>query len=97
MIRRQLIDVELLLLFVPALAKEISDPVAGDGEEPSCDMLDRHQQPVRFDETREDVLQYVVDVGGIGNPTTDEVAKTRPFARHNLRNLQVLFDYHPPQ
>jgi len=42
-------------------------------------VIDRHQQPVRFDEGVENVLEDVLGVARVGDAAADEIPQPRPL------------------
>ena len=61
-------------------------------KQPAGDLIDRHQQAVRFHQLVEDVLQNVLSILAVGHAPANEVAQTRLFALEHFGDALVLFD-----
>ena len=79
------------------LAEEIDDAIARHAKQPAADVLDRHQQAIRFHELVEDVLQNVLSVAQVGDAPANEVAQPGPLSLDHFGDPLVLFECHPLQ
>jgi hypothetical protein len=77
------------------LAEEIDDAIAGHAKEPADDVVDGHQQAIRFHEFVEDVLQNVLGVARVGDAAADEVEEPGAFAIHDLGDSLILICHSP--
>ena len=57
------------------VAHEIDDAITRHAKQPAGDVVDRHQQTVRFHQLVEDVLQDVFGVARVGHAPANEVAQ----------------------
>lgn len=83
------------------LAEEIGDSIARHAKQPTGNVVNRHQQPVRFHQFVEDVLQNVLSVTRVGYAPANEVAQPGllpldhfgdpfvPFLGHSLQVHRV--------
>jgi hypothetical protein len=68
--------------------------VARHAKQPAGNVLDRHQQPIRFYQFIEHVLQNVLSVARVGHAPTNEVAQPRLLPPDYFGDSLVLFDCH---
>jgi len=54
-------------------------------------MVNRHEQPVRFDEFVKHILQHIFSVEWIGYPLSNKAPQARPLLRDHIANPLVLF------
>ena len=66
------------------LAKKVRDAIARHPEQPSGDVVDRHQQPIGFDELVEDVLQNVLGIARVRHAPKNEIPQSRPLPRDDF-------------
>jgi len=59
-------------------------------------VLNRHQQPIRFHQLVEDVLENVLSVAWVGHPSANEVAQPRLIAGNRFRDALILLAHQPP-
>jgi hypothetical protein len=76
------------------LAKQIRDAIARHAKQPAGDMVNRHQQAVRFHQLVEHVLQNVLGVARVGHAPPDEVAQPGLLPLHRLGDPLVPFECH---
>src|SRR4029077_2972955 len=77
----------------PLLAKKVNDAIARHAKKPASQVLDRHQQVVRFHQFVEDLLHNVFGVGRIGHTAADEIAQPGSLFRDDLGDLTVLLGH----
>ena len=59
--------------FRPFFAEQIDDAIARHAKQPAGDVLDRHEQAIRFQQLVENVLQNVLGVARVGHAPPNEV------------------------
>jgi hypothetical protein len=87
-------DNEIAEALRPSPPEQIGDAVARDAEQPAGGMVDRHQQPVRFDQFGEDLLQDVLGIARVGHAPANEVPQARLLAADDTGDPIVLFSRH---
>src|SRR5678809_951093 len=75
----------------PCFAEEVDDAIARDAEKPSRDMLDWHQQTVRFHQRVENILKNVLSVAHVGYTLANEVAQADLLPLDYFRDTPILF------
>ena len=96
--RQQFLYRQALAVFVhlfgkrlrPALAKQVGDPVPRHAIQPPGHVINRHQQPVRFHQPVENVLENVFGLFAVRHLPANEVAQPRPLLGKDLRDVPVL-------
>jgi hypothetical protein len=72
----------------------LRDAIARHAKQPAGDVLDRHQQTVRFHERVEDILQNVLSVTRVGHAPANEVAQPGLFPPEHFGEPTIPIDCH---
>src|SRR5689334_6173211 len=72
------------------LAEKIRDAIPRHLKQPSRDVLDGHEQAIRFHQFVEDFLQQVLGIRVVGYAPADEIAQPCPLLRNDFGDSTIL-------